>query len=159
VPLETPANASLARFDDYPRAALGVLPVLGSEQYFPDRCGIESVIGNSSTLQQPDGSFIVDLPATLSGWAVVPDEISGIPEAWLRMVSLGPAAVAEQFPLVLHLSRPDVVAVVGTSRAAFSGFTSVVVDGLPPGTYHAQVVFASASGRWVCSNVRQVEVK
>ena len=159
VPLDTPAHAAIARFDDYPRPRVGVLPVQDSEQAIEGGCGIESVRGLHVTVANPDGSFVVDLPATLSGWAFAPDEAPGIPEAWLRMVPLGPGAEAAQFPLVAHFPRPDVAAHFASPSAAYSGFTELVVDRVPPGTYHAQVVFAAAGRRWVCSNVRQVQVQ
>lgn len=159
VPLPDNALLDAARTADHPRARLGSLPVAPDEHRFDLRCGIEAVQGATVTDARADNSVGVDLPATMSGWAFAPDEVAGIPEAWLRMVPLAGSLAAAEFPLVLHFPRPDVVAARGSSAAAFSGFTRVTVEGLAPGPYEAQVVFASPAGRWVCTNSRRVDVR
>ena len=148
-----------ARTADYPRERLGSLPVAEGEQRFDLRCGIEAVQGATVTDARADNSLGVDLPATMSGWAFAPDEVAGIPDAWLRMLPMADGLAAAEFPLVLHFPRPDVVAARDAPAAAFSGFTSVTVAGLAPGPYEAQVVFVSQQGRWVCSNSRRVDVQ
>lgn len=159
VPLPANALVEQARAADFPRARLGSLPVDPGEQRFDLRCGIEAVQGATITDARADNSVGVDLPATLSGWAFPPDEVPGIPEAWLRMVPMAESLAAAEFPLVLHFPRPDVVTARGSSAAAFSGFTSVTVAGLAPGPYDAQVVFVAPGRRWVCSNSRRVDVR
>lgn len=159
VPLPQAPAAALARSDDYPRETPGALPLSEGEQYVEGSCGIERVEGASRTVETADGTFLVDLPARAQGWAFAPDEVPGIPETWLRLVPLGPEGNAAQFPLVASFPRPDVVAALSAPRAAYSGFTQVVLDGLAPGTYHAQVAFVRGGRRWICSNVRQVVVQ
>lgn len=159
VPLQAPPGAAIARVDDYPRPVLGALPPMEGERHLAGNCGIERIEGAGSTRETADGTFVVDLPARAMGWAFAPDEVPGVPETWLRLVPLAPGGSAAQFPLVAHFPRPDVVAALSAPRAAYSGFAPVTIDGLAPGAYHAQVVFASREGRWVCSNIRQVVVE
>lgn len=148
-----------ARIADYPRARLGSVPVRADEMTFGDRCGIELLQGATLTEALPDGTFNVDQPVTMAGWAFAPDEVSGIPEVWMRLLPTDPAMVAAEFPVVLHYPRPDVVAARSSDSAAYSGFSRVVVTDLPAGTYEAQVVFVTQAGRWVCVPGRRVQVR
>lgn len=159
VPLPSQTRDAGIRSDAYPRPVHDAVPRRDDDIPYEAGCGIERVLGHGYTEAREDGSFVVDLPITITGWAVAPEDAPGIPDAWLRMLPLDPTVAAAQFPLVSHLPRPDVVASTGRADARFSGFTQVSVTGLPPGVYHAQVVFASPAGRWACLNVRQVEIR
>jgi len=147
------------RIDAYPRPVAGAIPVEENEQSFANGCGIERMQGTATTELLADGGFAVDLPASLTGWAFAPPDVPGIPAAWLRLVPADPAVPAAQFPLVLHYPRPDVATAHAAPHAAFSGFTGVIVADIPPGSYNAQVVFATAAGRWVCGNSRRMVVR
>ena len=158
VPLAANPLVAQARIADYPRATHSSLPVAVGEHAFDDRCGIEAVQGATVTEAMPDGSLHVDLPGTASGWAFLPDEAPGLPDAWLRWRPVGEGTPAE-FPIVLHYARPDVVAARANATAAFAGFTATPVSGLAAGTYDVEVVFATEAGHWVCTQARRVHVR
>ena len=158
LPPSTQAFADGARQDAFPRPTGSALPVLADEYLF-EGCGIERIQGATIGEISADGVMLADQPARASGWAFAPDEVPGIPDAWLRLLPLEPGLEAAQFPLVAHFPRPDVARARSAEQAAFSGFSNVTLQGLAPGRYHAQVVFASRDGRWACRNVREVVLK
>ncbi|WP_460456821.1 hypothetical protein [Arenimonas alkanexedens] len=151
-------QAAGARQDDFPRIRHDSLPV-GADEIDFDDCGIERVQGATVTQADAEGIVVADQPVTMSGWAVAPEAAPGIPDAWIRLLPLDPSLTPAQFPLVAHYPRPDVAQAQASSQATFSGFTHVTVAGLPPGRYHAQVVFASQAGRWTCRQVREVALQ
>jgi len=157
VPLPAHPLVASARMDDYPRPTKEAVPMREGEHGF-DGCGIEAIQGATVSETMPDGNPRFDLPAVARGWAFPPGETPGIPDAWLRFLPVGEGAAAE-FPIVLHYARPDVVAVHGNPRAAFSGFTDARLTEMAPGTYEAQVLFVSAAGRWACTPATTVHVQ
>ena len=153
--VEQAANARQATF---PRPTQGALPVADGEVEF-DGCGIEHLQGAVVGEVAADGTLVADQPARMRGWTFPPRDVPGIPDAWLRLLPLETEGAAVQIPLVASIARPDVAKGRSTRLADYSGFAGVMIDGLPPGRYRAQVVYASPAGRWTCRNARDVLLK
>ena len=158
VPLATNPAAEAAKPADYPRESLSSLPIQPTEAAGGSICSIESVKGATFTEVQADGSIVIDLPASVSGWAFPPADLAKPSDAWLRLMPHDKTVAVRELPLSIHIARPDVSNDYGPA-AAFSGYGDVTLADLPAGSYDAQIVFVTANGRATCDNARGLIVR